>query len=272
MTRNRWISAASLIAGAFILLFFLARQGFNKKTKTISVTVNAWSIYDPEAEEKAAFEALGESEKTYLQTLELRGNDTDTVIYQRIAQFWDSLGRFDLAAWYMGALAERFDNEQNLLMAGAAWTELFSARDSSLRLYATGKAVDIYTKLTLRDSTNIDYRAMLAWAVVQDKSRVMEGVGLLRQVQAADSNHIPSIYMLGLLSLESGQYELALKRFKKLLSLQPFNREYPLLYAEALNGTGKGPEAMDFLEKLSEATDDEAYRREIRMTQERLKK
>ena len=54
----------------------------------------------------------------------------------------------------------------------------------------------------------------------------MEGIFILREILAADSNHVPTIETLGQMSIRSGQFEKAKKRYQKLLSLQPENEEY----------------------------------------------
>ena len=47
-----------------------------------------------------------------------------------------------------------------------------------------------------------------------------------------DSNNIAAIYQLGIMSIESGQTEKAVKRFEKLLLLQPENQEYKKILAD----------------------------------------
>jgi hypothetical protein len=60
-----------------------------------------------------------------------------------------------------------------------------------------------------------------------DMSLVMnEGIMKLKAVTERDSNNIAAIYQLGIMSIESGQTEKAIKRFEKLLLLQPENQEY----------------------------------------------
>lgn len=60
-----------------------------------------------------------------------------------------------------------------------------------------------------------------------DMSLVMnEGIMKLRAVNKTDSNHLGAIYHLGIFSIESGQLKKGLKRFEKLVLLQPENQEY----------------------------------------------
>ena len=73
-----------------------------------------------------------------------------------------------------------------------------------------------------------------------DMSLVMnEGIMKLLAVTRKDSNNVRAIYYLGLFSLESGQLEKAEKRFEKLVSLQPQNKEYENTLKEIRNQIGK---------------------------------
>ena len=66
-----------------------------------------------------------------------------------------------------------------------------------------------------------------------DMSAVMnQGIMKLRAVNKVDSNHLGAIYQLGIFSIESGQLQKALKRFEKLVLLQPENQEYQKKLAE----------------------------------------
>jgi len=74
--------------------------------------------------------------------------------------------------------------------------------------------------------------ARMAIVSIDDRARAMEGIPELLQIVKIDSNHIPTLYTLGLMGIESGQYDKALQRFEKLISLQPFNAELYLYVGE----------------------------------------
>lgn len=73
---------------------------------------------------------------------------------------------------------------------------------------------------------NMDALTRKATCLVYFNGAVMEGVGLLKEVETLDSNYVQAQHHLMLLALQSGQYEKAKKRLKKLLHLQPDNRQY----------------------------------------------
>jgi len=73
-----------------------------------------------------------------------------------------------------------------------------------------------------------------------DMTLVMnEGIMKLLEVNQLDSNNTRAIYYLGMFSLESGQLDKAEKRFEKLVSLQPENKEYENLLQQIRGQKGK---------------------------------
>ncbi|MCB9262731.1 MAG: hypothetical protein H6607_10185 [Flavobacteriales bacterium] len=57
--------------------------------------------------------------------------------------------------------------------------------------------------------------------------RPMVGIGIIRdEVLGLDSNYIPAIEFLAEKSVQSGQFDKAILRYKKLLSLQPENEKF----------------------------------------------
>ena len=102
------------------------------------------------------------------------------------------------------------------------------------------------TEMTSDTDVGIDEEIDLALKNIEkgkssgDMSLVMnEGIMKLLAVTRKDSNNVRAIYYLGLFSLESGQLEKAEKRFEKLVSLQPQNKEYVNTLQEIRNQIGK---------------------------------
>lgn len=61
---------------------------------------------------------------------------------------------------------------------------------------------------------------------IESSPAPMEGIFILRDILAQDSNHVATIETLGQMSIRSGQLDKAKKRYQKLLSLQPENEAY----------------------------------------------
>jgi tetratricopeptide (TPR) repeat protein len=85
------------------------------------------------------------------------------------------------------------------------------------------RACDI---ILLKDPKNKAALTRKGVCSVYFEGAVMEGVGLLKEVETLDSNYLEAQHHLMLLDLQSGQLEKAKKRIKKLLFLQPGNQQY----------------------------------------------
>ena len=76
------------------------------------------------------------------------------------------------------------------------------------------------------DPKNVAALTSKGIAIVYFGGAIMEGVGLLKQVESIDSNYVEAQHHLMILDLQSGQFKKAEKRLKKLLHLQPENQQY----------------------------------------------
>lgn len=66
-----------------------------------------------------------------------------------------------------------------------------------------------------------------------------EGVMKLKAVLQRDSNNVKALHELAMMSMESGQFEKAEKRFEKLILLQPENQEYEKMLDDVRTKLGK---------------------------------
>jgi Flp pilus assembly protein TadD len=70
-------------------------------------------------------------------------------------------------------------------------------------------------------------------------------------VVKTNPNHIDGLYYLGKLAIESNQLEKAIERFKKLVSLQPQNREFYLELSGIYNMMGNKTESKAWADKAN---------------------
>ncbi|MBO6516880.1 MAG: hypothetical protein JJ975_10055, partial [Bacteroidia bacterium] len=55
---------------------------------------------------------------------------------------------------------------------------------------------------------------------------MMGGIRVLKDLEKLDSTNVEVLEILGSMSVQSGQWDKAKKRYQKLLSLQPENKAY----------------------------------------------
>lgn len=81
-------------------------------------------------------------------------------------------------------------------------------------------------RILFKDPKNLAALTRKAACTVYFDEAIMAGVTLLKEVETIDSNYVDAQHYLMLLALQSEQYEKAKKRLKKLLLLQPGNKQY----------------------------------------------
>lgn len=161
----------------------------------------------------------------------LRENYKNNEDNKKSAIFADSLAvvfkrnnKLDSAAKYFAVAAEYAPSKEALVRAGDAYYEAFTyavAPDKSQELGK--KARDYYERVMEDDGQEmLDVKAKVAMTYIAS-SEPMKGIGLLREILEKDPRHEGAIFNLGMLSIQSNQYEKAIERFEQLVSLYPEN-------------------------------------------------
>jgi tetratricopeptide (TPR) repeat protein len=134
--------------------------------------------------------------------------------------------------------------------------------DSAIRMFGT---------VLLMDPNDLNAKTGLGVCYVDGTSEPMRGISLLQEVLKADSNYVDALLNLGSFAMTSGQYDKAIKRFEKVLTLKP---EYILLYvriAEAYEKLGNKQKTIEYLEKYVGKEEDVMLRTSIQNEINKLK-
>ncbi len=111
------------------------------------------------------------------------------------------------------------------------------------------KAEKSIRQLLKKDSANLFWKNRLAMTLVASDSP-MSGINMLREIVAENPKNRQAILNLGLLAIQSGQFERAKKRFETLLSLDSADNESKLYLAVAMMKTNKPMQARLLLEEI----------------------
>jgi tetratricopeptide (TPR) repeat protein len=191
---------------------------------------------------------------------------------ENLIVLWDSLNNQLISAHYMTMYAELEPTEKNWFAAGSKFYTFASlSHDSIMMNEAAGKAKHAFEKVLALNASNLDAQTALAAIYIQVDQDVMKGVGLLKEVVEKDSNNIQAIFTLGMLSIQSGQFDKAEERFQKLISIQPFNPEYYFYLGEVYAKAGDTQKAIKTYETCKTLLKDEAAKKEIESLINKLK-
>ena len=189
-------------------------------------------------------------------------NFTKGEISENYINFADSLARYYLKYGFL-------DSAKNVTMK-------FLQRDSSLQaqkkaatlLYASYErasnikeaavyaleARKVLTLITQREVDNISAKTKLAMTLVITENP-MSGIMLLREVLEKDPENREALLSLGLLSIQSGQYERGVERFEKLIALKEDDYEAMLYMGVCLLEINKSEESSELFTRIVAAED-----------------
>ncbi|MBA4240758.1 MAG: hypothetical protein C0448_08525 [Sphingobacteriaceae bacterium] len=258
----------------FVLLFLApkthsgeleAKVSDSKPTETVEsietfITMATKSL---KPEEKSKYDALLASAKN---------SKVDTA-YVPVVEFWDKQKRPDFASYFVEQIAEK--KQTSLAYSKAGDRYYYSVRfikDNNEIPALYQSAIRCYEKAIEKDAKNIDAKIQLAACFVEDGKDPMKGIGLLREVEKTDSNNVKLQLTFAFFSVKSQQWDKAIKRFNKVLVIDPLYIEAYLHLADAYEQQGQTNKTIEMLEKYASVTDDAMAKKEVLKYIEQLKK
>ena len=240
MNKAQWITIAVgvlIVAG----LFRFGRTGPYKSEITKAVE----SIVPNELTTDSILfhvrETLSPAQITWMNDLEqsvIRGDvkKQKLDVLHQLAHFWkDSAMIFEPYAWYEAEAARLENSEKSLTFAAHLFLEnLRNEENDRVKRWKAFQAKDLFER-SLRindknDSSIVGLGACYIFGNIADNP--MEGISKVRQVAERDSSNIFAQLVLGHGSLISGQYDRAIDRFARVLTINPQNLEAILMMAE----------------------------------------
>lgn len=155
--------------------------------------------------------------------------DKKTNFAHSLARVYLDFGELDSAVRYAKVIESWIEGDSK--EAADIYFTAFERSPSSEEgtIYAS-KAREILVSLLDKDPEDLFLKNRLAMTLVASENP-MAGISMLREVVATDENNRQAILNLGLLSVQSGQFERAKNRFEKLVSLDTSDNEAKLYLA-----------------------------------------
>jgi len=170
-------------------------------------------------------------------------------VLKQLATKWDDVNEPAPEGFVYEELAKLEPQFDYWLKAGDAYREAYTNLQDTLAVQAlTDRAIHAYEQALELDAENLDAKTGLGSAYVSGTNNPMAGISLLREVVAVDPKHLGANKSLGLFSMQSRQFDLAIDRFKTVVSLQPDAESYFYL-ATSYENIGMKREAIDAFEK-----------------------
>ncbi|WP_114781992.1 tetratricopeptide repeat protein [Botryobacter ruber] len=175
-----------------------------------------------------------------------------------LAAAYTAVSKFDSAGYYYEIAANARPGEKSYKQAGDSYFEAFTYATSQQRASELGvKARSMYEQVLKNNPSDLDSKTNIAMTYIASENP-MQGIMLLREVITADPNNQKALFNLGLLSMQSNQYDKAEERFRKLVAVNPGHVEGNYYLAVSLAQTGKKEEAIAQFNKVKQLSDDPA--------------
>ncbi|TRX58396.1 tetratricopeptide repeat protein [Fulvivirga sp. M361] len=175
-----------------------------------------------------------------------------------LAKLYISLNKYDSAARFFELIAEKVPTVGNWLMAGNTYYEAFGfAMDAARRSSLAEKAKVYFIKILEAQPENLDIKNKLAMTYVSSPNP-MQGIMMLREILQQDPQNEQALFNLGVLSMQSGQYDKAVERFSNLAKLYPDNTQAQFFLGVSYLETGKKDKAKEQFLLVKSLDDDPA--------------
>lgn len=161
-----------------------------------------------------------------------------------LAAKYTEVAKFDSAGYYYEQVAAVRPGERIYQQAADQYFEAFSFAATEERAKELGaKARGLYNKVLQNNPANLDAKTNLAMTYIAVGEAPMQGINLLREVITTDPNNEKALYNLGILSIQSGQYDKAVERFRHLTEVNPKHVQGNFYLAVSFAETGQKEEA-----------------------------
>ena len=172
------------------------------------------------------------SEEDREQVNSLRGDLDNEENGERFIALADSIGnvyrasaKMDSAAYYYGLIADRMPETFHLEKAGNTYYEAYGfAMTDEKTAYLASKTREYLSKVLEKDPSRLDLKTKIAMTHVSS-TNPMQGITMLREVLDQDPQNELALFNMGILSMQSGQYKVAVQRFEDLVANHPENIE-----------------------------------------------
>lgn len=154
-------------------------------------------------------------------------NSTDaekTGFAKELSEIYKSEGIFDSAAFYLKEALLINPTDLSLIeQTGNAYYEAYTfALDKEKVEDLANKTREYLGKILEGDASRLDLKTKIAMTYVSS-SNPMQGITMLREVLDQDPTNEDGLFNMGVLSLQSGQYDRASERFQELVKYHPEN-------------------------------------------------
>ncbi|MFT7032425.1 MAG: tetratricopeptide (TPR) repeat protein [Cyclobacteriaceae bacterium] len=185
-------------------------------------------------------------------------NEKNTIFADSLANLYLTYNKLDSAEKYAQYILSQGQEANNYQLAGDIFFKAFGfSKEQSDVIKFSKKAASCFEKVLETDSDNPDAKAKLAMTLVSSATP-MQGIMMLREVLAEYPKNETALYNLGILSMQSGQYDKAVERFEKLIEVNAGNVQAYFYLGVSYFELKQKDKASELFNRVKELDDDPA--------------
>lgn len=273
LTRKTQIALVLTTIIVFVLLFLAPKTNSGKQPENKASVPNVSVATTIDSFLNTAVNTLTPEDKNQYELLLKSANQSQIdTSFIPVIHFWDQLKRPDLASLFVEKTADKVKSSEGYLKAGDRYYfSIKFIKDESEIEPLFQSAMRCYSKAIEKNPKNVDAKIQLASCYVENGKDPMKGIALLREVEKIDSTNIKLQLTFAFFSVKSGQIDKAIKRFNKVLEIDPMYIEAYLHLADAYEQQGDKNKTISMLTKYASLTDDAMAKQEVVKYIEQLK-
>ncbi len=249
-----------LIVGSAItiwLIFLLPKVVVDNEAEFGNSSDSTAGEPSAEAHKEVSPEILATISQLRLQVAQGLPKEKNAIFADSLAKLYADAGKFDSAAWFAEEASKFFNTTESWIETGDQYYQAYTfAVDEAKQNQLAEKAREFFNKVLDKDPQNLEVKTKLAMTYLS--SNPMQGVMMLREVLEADPKNELALLNMGMLSIQSGQYERAVERLEELIKVNPDHAQGHLLLGIALMNTGEKQRAKQQFEKVKQMDSDPA--------------
>lgn len=184
--------------------------------------------------------------------------EKNAIFADSLAGLYRIANQFDSAAWFAEESSKFFNNVESWAKTGESYYQAYTlALDPVKQKTLAAKTQEFYGKVLRDNPGNLEIKTKMAMTYLTS-SNPMQGITMLREVLAKDPKNELALFNMGMLSIQSGQYDRAIERLEELVAVNPGHIQGQLLLGLAWMNKGDGEKARAQFEKVKQMDKDPA--------------
>ncbi|MCI5083462.1 MAG: hypothetical protein MRY78_17315 [Saprospiraceae bacterium] len=186
---------------------------------------------------------------------EAQTDSTKVESWKKLSGRWYGLGHPSISGHYAQLVAEKENSERSWSIAGTTFTICIQrAEEEKVKTFCTDRAVQAFESAISINPENTTNRVNLALAYAENppKNNPMQGIQLLLELNRENPDDVLVLTTLARLGLRTGQFEKAVGRLEKALTIEQNNVAANCLIAQAYEQLGRAAEAASYAQKCDE--------------------